>query len=255
MHYAKLASLILLCAALLLQGCHRAPVPTPALVVLEEDNLPFSLRILDEVNDGTQLHVLAAVRAHMAWNAEKVAVRLTGMHGGQVVAAADTSLQRALKRTGDTVIRPGEDLTFALSVPIAGISDYQLELLWGAEARAARNLRDFVRVQNTALTLPAPDCTGSQCGANPLITAEILNESGQVVRNVILALGLAWEKQGEPLDLSKTILENERSIQLRDVNLQPNQVRQVRLVLDQGLPEVAGGSYRAIVRVVSVEAQ
>ena len=96
--------------------------------------LPFSLEVADEVNDGERLHILGAVSAAADWNLKDVIVKLTSLAGGNTIGVSYLPLTQAKKKL-QTMIKAGEKYSFTISVPSKEITDYQLELLWGEEAK------------------------------------------------------------------------------------------------------------------------
>lgn len=123
--------LLLLCAAV--QGCSFLGFSRPEKSGSSGRELPFQLEVTDEVNDGERLHISGSVTAKTEWSADEVLVRLSGVNAGELVEVSHLPLQAALGQERNKVIESGEKFNFALSLPSANITDYQLELIWGKD--------------------------------------------------------------------------------------------------------------------------
>jgi hypothetical protein len=67
---------------------------------------------------------------------------------------------------------------------------------------------------------------------------------------VVLGAGFLWA-EAAALDLSRSIPENEATIELTGLNLGPGASRRIRLALDRTVPERPDGAFRPVLRVIS----
>lgn len=157
----RLRLILLGATALLISGCAgqrggvapELPPPTPLERVpkLSEDltgqedpltpaeKMPFALEVLDEKNDGESLEVYGNVVSNTHWNPDNVWLRLSSLKKGTLVGVTNSPLSKlrplgAQSGEGE-LTEPEEKLSFAMSVPAKEMTDYQLQLLWGDEAR------------------------------------------------------------------------------------------------------------------------
>ena len=110
-----------------LTGCSTAPSPQPMPAPIESAqaarNVPFGLKVVDEVNDGQRLHILASIESRTTWDPRRVMVRLTGLSGDKVLGVNDYPLVGAKNPTAPTVLEPGRPFDVSLSIPVSGVTD------------------------------------------------------------------------------------------------------------------------------------
>ena len=239
----------------------------PAKAEASSDSSPFSLEILDEVNDGKQLQVRGRVTAKSDWNDGPVLVRLSAIdeQGKTRVSYFPASVPskapprvEAPNRTKP--LKLGDGIEFALGIPSAGITDYQLELLWGADAvpfirQALGGQGEFMALRNLEVQRGrAVDCGDMEdCPVQVEITGELFNSGSVPIIGVSLGAGLTLIDQGTNLDLSNQIPDNERRIDVRNMRLDPGAVRPIKLVLKEPVNGIEGLIWQPSVRIISFE--
>jgi hypothetical protein len=254
-------------------ACSHAPVDPPTEAppaVLQkaptEPLSPFSLRVVDDLNDGNTLHIHGRIESEANWPAEDIMVRLTGFRKGEQGGVSNYPLPKLLRKDEESEspqVSPGAPLDFYVSIASAGITDYQLELLWGKEAHA----QDIEPVAvSTGKTAPAPEvalqalsverriqqCPDRTCPSAYSVSGQLLNSGGTIIHTVSLGVGFVWVPQGAKLDLSGQIPEDEERIEITGLNLEPRQSRPFKLDIDRAVPTLSGGSYQPVVRIVSM---
>jgi hypothetical protein len=103
-------------------------------MLLEEGG--FRVELLDEVNDGSSLDIRARISAEQDWDTSQVAVRMTGLHRGEIKREKVSVLTDLLPSEQAGAVSDGEGRVIAMVLPASDITDYQFELLWGKEALA-----------------------------------------------------------------------------------------------------------------------
>jgi len=231
-------------AALVLSSC--APrYQKPAVAMYDGEESPFILKVLDEVNDGSRLHVLGSVKAKSDWNSEEVVVRLLGMNGNKEKNHADYRLSRSI--AGGKFIRAGQEVTFTLDLSSGDITDYQLELLWGAETSGIP-----AEVETVDDTAPAKASFADPGTAAPVkakleflkrelvpvslasgkntfhykIGGEVMNYTSLSLSQAILKVGFLWR----PVDLILSVIPQLETASLgraRDVTLENTELLKV----------------------------
>ena len=92
---------------------------------------PLDISVAQELNDGNRLFVKVAIDARTRWSTADATLRITGYRNGEKIAEQLTPL---------TVLGPilesGAHRELPIVVEAPTMTDYQLELLWGAESRA-----------------------------------------------------------------------------------------------------------------------
>lgn len=219
---------------------------------------PFELSIVEDAHDGRSLVIHGRIVAASAWPAEDVVVRVTGVQDGQPKDLAYYPLPALL--SNDTTknvagIAAGDPLDFYVSVPSAGISDYQLQLLWGKEAAMWRSTAAQKGVQLRALRVLEQQsvCDVRPCASRYSVSGEFFNDAATIVQKVQLGIGFVWQPDGQQLDLSKRIPEDEEPLEISGLNLGPQQTQPFELDLDKAVPGTPGGKYIPVVRVVAFE--
>lgn len=258
----------------MLDGCSRstpaAPVPVPQEVAAVKVNdskpiPPFTLEILDDLNDGSSLHVHGRITAATVWPSDDIMVRVSGVKSGEPVELASYPLLELLKPTGADSQKIALNLTaekpvdFFVSVPASGLTDYQLELLWGREAKHSLPLENshpqnvlpgVLTLTNMRIEKMTRGCPAAPCPSIYRISGTIFNGSAGVITEASLGVGYVWTPSGTSLDLHDQIPQDEETVHITGLKLAPQESRPFKLDLDKAVPEVSGGSYRPVVRIV-----
>jgi hypothetical protein len=224
----------------------------------EPSESPFTLEVLDEVNDGERISIRGRIVAKVPWARDDVLVRLSTLdeNGDSKIVLRKLS-DLAPNGGALSVDNPKE---FVVSAPSRGVSNYQIELLWGDDAAPFMNQAtelDSAGEQVLALRklevhrVPSESCaTPDECSVKFTITGEFFNSGTATVRSVVIEAGFS---PADKLDLPGQILENARRIEVRNLNLAPGAVKPFRLVLERLLPSFEQVAPRPVVRIVSVE--
>jgi hypothetical protein len=231
------------------------------------EEIPLSLRVIDEVNDGKTIHVQAGVTAATQWNAEGVVAVLTALKDGVRADKTYSQLSKVLQgeatdfSTGSlsqAIIKPDTEIVFTLSVPADGVTDYQLELLWGEDAadliqksgNASGTRSPVLELRGLQVVAHRVQCSAPPCGSTHSISGTIVNSGGGVASSAVLGVGYLWVPQGVPLESS--IPQSEEKMELA-LKLAPGKSRRFTFHLDQVVPVVNGGEYRPAVRLLGKE--
>jgi hypothetical protein len=224
----------------------------------EPERSPFTLEVLDEVNDGERVSIRGRIVPKNDWNRDDVVLRLSALDelGNSKLVFRKLS-DIAPKGEG---LRGGSPTEFVLSIPSRGISNYQIELLWGDEAtpfmaRAAESASgdgEVLALRKLEVhRVPSESCaTPDECSVKFTITGEFFNSGGATLKNVVIEAGFS---PADKLDLPGQILENARRIEVRNLNLVPGGTKAFRLALEKLIPSSEQMAPRPVVRIVSVE--
>lgn len=231
---------------------------------------PLTLEVKRATNDGMALHVFARVTAHTDWDSSAVLVRLAGLNQGEVIREVSQSLSRAVLQPDVMVgseerpehLAAGKSLDVYLSIAAQGITDYQIELLWGAEAVAlagnsrglAENIvppssRQNVSVENPRVERRKKACAMAPCPVTLNLSVDLVNTGPDVISRVLLAVGFVWVEPGQRVDFSAPKPENEESVEIGPLQLGGGQSQTVRLVFDRPIPGPLGKDLWPVVRV------
>jgi len=280
----KIPASIVVLIAVVLQSCvtvglqpQQPPSTSPARQMSRTNQLPqipFSLQLYDEINDGQVLHIRGGITAQTSWKVSEVVLRLSGMYNGQPSRVSFHELSELLELLGDEeqdklirtsgvdelVIVPDQEVMFSLSIPVEGISDYQLELLWGkvaASYAASKNNTSAGRlaIQDVKVAAEESECSTPPCGLVYRIEGNLINTGSAVVEKAVLGVGFVWQASDHQLDLKRVVPENEEAIVLSGLALQPGDVQPIRLAVDRSVPSFEGGEYTPVVRVISAPEQ
>jgi hypothetical protein len=225
---------------------------------------PFELKISDEFNDGKRLHVVGIVNVFTEWKSKDAVIRLSGLHNGEVLTesfiALDKLIEASLTKEIKTVSKGQQ--TFSLSISADGVSDYQVEVLWGADAKPyldilTKEAPGELVIKNIQVETRQEACAGKNCGIKYHITAEMLNLGGLTVKNIVLGVGFIRVPVGAPIDLQREIPENEELLQLENIRLDAGKSRPLKLDFDQPVSEGMilsdEGTLKPVIRIVSFE--
>lgn len=225
---------------------------------------PFKLEVLEELHDGADIVIKGRLTPKDEWPSNEVVVRL---------AALDESGQQRISfhRMSDLapqagMMAAGKPENFSLTIPSAGLTNYQLEVLWGRDAgpflkdeptEEEPKAEKEAPTQYLALRklevhrVPGESCANpNECELKFTITGELFNSGGATVRNVVIVAGFTTPDQ---LALKDQILENERKVEVRNLGLKPGASKPFRLSLEKHVSSSDQTAPQPVVRIVSVD--
>jgi hypothetical protein len=241
-----------------LVGCSGVPAPRPSASPVESAqagrNVPFGLKVVDEVNDGQRLHILASIESRTPWDPSRVMVRLTGFSGEKVLGVSDYPLLGSGNSGAAAVFEPGRPFDVSLSIPVVGVTDYQLELLWGEESgmELQSAAPSPLQLRNVAVIKSAEPCSAGRCPVVYEVSGELINSGPGTIARAALGVGFLPHVQGGG-GLVAGIPAEEEVVDIAALALEPGRSRPIKLSVEQ--PElVGGGELSPVVRVLSFEA-
>lgn len=242
-----------------LSGLNPFSSSAPAVGKDGKPSLPFSLQISDEVNDGDRLHILGTVSAATDWSLKDVIVKLTSLSDGQPLGLSYLPLTQA-KNKLQTVIKAEEKYSFTISVPSKDITDYQLELLWGEEAKHYLSSLGTItsgslEIRDIQIETIRQPCEGVDCNLTFRVHAKLQNSTNRLINKVILGIGYIRMQAGGELDLQRQIPQNEEKIDVGQIYLSPGASREIVINFDKEVPEKDSqneeGEIKPNIRIIS----
>jgi hypothetical protein len=215
--------------------------------------------VLEERNDGEMMIIKGQVVPKATWPSEQVMVRLAAVdNAGEQL----TSYHKLNDLTPDRKeLQAGKPVAFSLSLPSRGLSNYQLEVLWGNDAASYSSApkaslkqpeapREFLALQGLEVhRVPDGSCSSpEECLVRFSIKGEFFNSGNASIQNVLLLAGFS---PADKLDLPDQILENEKRIEVRNLNLAAGAKKPFRLTLEKLVPASDTVAYQPVVRIVS----
>ncbi len=222
-------------------------------------SLPFSLEINDEVNDGDRLHILGTISAVTDWSLNDAIVKLSSISEGRVVGISYLPLTKISNKL-QSMIKGGEQNSFTISVPSENITDYQLELLWGQEAKqyltSIRNQpAGILEIRDIKIQTIRQACSNPDCMVKFKVNATLFNQTSKPVKQVILGIGYIRINSAPELDLQRQIPQNEERIDIGQILLAPGDSRSIVISFDQEVPEKSlvntEGEIKPTIRIIS----
>ncbi len=228
---------------------------SPAPIKKDALENPYALRIIDEVNDGQTLHVAAEVKASVPLESLPAVLRLTTLKAGNAVKVNYYPVAHG-KKTAQNSASGRDELTLSydLSTSSYNITDYQLELLWGEEAREhlASRAKDSPILVLRNVTVQPSGCQGTPaCDGKLRIMAELYNPGVVPIPSATLGVGFIWQANGDPKPDREDVPQREQKISLNSLNLAPGQSRPLNLTVTSDVPTQPGGQYRPVLRLVA----
>jgi hypothetical protein len=233
---------------------------------IDPDVTPFVLEVVEELNDGTQLIVKGRILPKSTWPADAVVVRLSALDraGQQRVSfhKMQDIVSAAPGGTPTTTLEKGVAQTFNLSLPLKGITSYQLDVLWGKEAELytgpaqapKQDAKHFLALRNMEVhRLPGESCSSpDECLVTFTITGELFNSGAATVKDVVIVAGFGTP---DKLDLPGQILENEKRVEVPNLSLAPGSGKRFRISLEKLVPPTASVAPQPVVRIVSFRSE
>lgn len=202
----KIQKITLILILFFVAGCSVSS-PKPAVVTAADEQSPLILAIEEEYRSEDQLTIQGTLTSKDYWSDESVAVvRLISLNGGEIIGEALYPLQ-------STEISKGDSHSFTISVSAGDITDYQLSLLWGDDAKIllskvtpADNIKieDAPAKESLILKDVDSDITPAQCKLGESsceggisITATLDNQSNEDASKIIVGVRLVTESGDE----------------------------------------------------------
>ena len=244
-------------------------VPIEATAGIDPDVTPFVLEVVDEVNDGKKLVVKGRLIPKTTKPASEVVVRLSALDKGGEERVSFHNMQDVLsggpaEKKGPLTLEKGVAQPFILSMPLKGITSYQLEVLWGkgatpfspADSASAEKTepKQFIALRNLEVhRVPAESCSSpNECIVRFTITGEMVNAGTATIKDVVILAGFA---PTDTLDLNSQILENEKRVEVPNLRLSPGASRRFKLSLDKPVPVSTIIAPQPVVRIASFRSE
>ena len=244
-------------------------VPIEATAGIDPDVTPFVLEVVDEVNDGRKLVVKGRLIPKTTKPASEVVVRLSALDkaGEERVSfhnMMDLLGGGAAGKKGGVTLEKGVAQPFTLSMPLKGITSYQLEVLWGKEAAPfspiesassdKKEPKQFIALRNLEVhRVPSESCSSpNECIVKFTITGEMFNSGTATIKDVVILAGFA---PADTLDLESQILENEKRVEVPNLRLAPGTSQRFKLSLDKPVPVSTTIAPQPVVRIASFRSE
>lgn len=250
----------------LLSGCSlwsRAPNPPVPQEIQEiqepkEEAIPFQLKVHDELNDGTYLYVKASLQGEVQWRPEEVAVKLITIRSGEATESGVFRISELLPLPErGRVIEPKDEVLFTLQGEGGAISDYQLELLWGEDAKGIGEEvpveKTLLAIENLTVAANPPVCEVEPCITRFQLQGDLVNKGTASVDRAEIAVGFLWVPVDSNEDLTGKIPDKEEKILLKELNLGPGRSRTLKLNFTKAVPSSRDGEVVPTARILNQE--
>ena len=228
---------------------------------------PFRIEVLEELDDGALLLIKGRLITKSEWPSKDVIVRLAALdnNGEQRVSFHKVSDLAP----NSAILAAGAATPFSLSLSSMGLSNYQIEVLWGQDAapflakegvkQGAQGskldkdtTKDFLALRNLNVhRVPGESCSSpNECELKFIITGEFFNAGSLTVSNVVIVAGFTT---AENLDLADQILDNERRVEVQNLGLKPGGTKQFKFSMEKLVAVSDQSAPRPVVRIVSFD--
>lgn len=236
-----------MCALLLLCGCapvsEVVPPAADALTVRPEPVAPFVLSVTDERFDGEAMAISFRIEPRAWWDPQRVTLSYRGLSETGPRKPLSVSLFEVIPHAqftavaGVPLIAADKPLEGVMVVPAAGITDYELVISWGRQAR------DEVVVVVQRIEVEELLCAHPPCEMLTALAGVVINEGEQPISTVTVGLNLR-DPGGAPLH------EGEISVTLDVGTLRPQESAPFRIDVDTPLPRAVAESVTPGLRVI-----
>jgi hypothetical protein len=244
-------------------------VPLEATTGVDPDVTPFILEVVDEKNDGKRLTVQGRILPKVSKPASEVVVRLSALDRQGEQRVSFHNMQDVLgggpgPNGVPLMLEKGVAQPFTLSMPLAGITNYQLEVVWGSEAapfapteptsQPKKEPKQFIALRNLEVhRVPTESCVSpDECIVRFTITGELFNSGSATIRDVVIEAGFG---KGANLDLPDQILENEKRVEVPNLRLAPGGAQRFRVSLDKLVASTTVVAPQPVVRIASFRSE
>ncbi|HMO02786.1 MAG TPA: hypothetical protein PKD37_06745 [Oligoflexia bacterium] len=269
--YALFFSILLL--LIVLPACGRQFAQTASVGNQFQPIEPFTIKVKEEFNDGEKLRVIGELLAQgkislaeqtklllsTGRGKEQEAVdgvlRIVTFKDGKQIGVALLQIPNLIKELGSTSLSKGQAVPFSISVAGRNMSDYQIELLWGEDARAyvgtalaswgaKQHIESLSNIKIADWRVQPPALGRTKY----IISFKLLNVSNQMIQNISLGIGF----RASAIDSDKfTGIGEEQEINLTNLGMTPRMGRDIKLAVtapDVPIPDgyVLGPSIRVL---------
>jgi hypothetical protein len=252
-------------------GATASPVAS-AEKPLEEiagEPYPFTFRVLNEVNDGSKLHVRGEVLSKRDWDGRLLALRILSLNNGEVVDRQEFPfLEVATEKQASPELRAATPYQFLVSSTAEGVTDYQIDLVWGEDARAmfgaekqqalpttetlppalAPQESPLLTVKNLEILREHRNCDSQPCLMSYELLVNIENSGSSIVNSAVLELGLVPSDQDLP---AAGDLVSSQELEVTGLGLEPAATRSIRVNYEETPSQASGQPMRPQLRVLS----
>jgi hypothetical protein len=214
--------------------------------------LPFRISVTDAVNDGSALYLRTRVQALAPWDKDYVFIRLKGFAGGErheevVIPLAEAIENQQPQAKARYVGQVFKNLFLGLSLPSEGLTDYQLELIWGKEASSALSAnKSATEVQVKGVQVVYQQECGN-CPEVALMKGTLVNKSEVAVSAISLEVGF---RRRNPLpDSSQSALV--QIVEISDLNLPPGTEQDLEFEVD--LTRARDGAFIPVLQILNYQ--
>lgn len=223
---------------------------------------PFELKVVKELNDGTNIHILAELTPFIKWKISNVSLKLTGLKDGDTISEKDYKLKELLQTSSSDIkedyLAAKSPIRFALTTTAQDITDYQLELFWGegdeklleSRASAAFPLQPLT-LEDLRVETFTMGCLSPPCGKNYKVIGKIVNQGTDIVGQVTLGASFAWVPNGSTFEINGYNPSNEKHLKIEQITLNPGDRKAFKIDLDRTVPDLPGGRYIPIIRILN----
>ncbi len=212
--------------------------------------LPMTLSVVEEKFDGARLTVVATIKAKTSWNTENVIARLSTYKGSENIGESFYPVHSGM--SGDHILDADAEHRFVISAEATDLTDYQLELLWGHEAKAflvsvakrQSMTREPIEIVNISVNTNTKYCGNVNC--RPAF--EVGGTLRVVEQGLLQTVTLGTTLTGTSSEDHRVF--NEELVDIADLNLETNQEKSFRVLIEVPY-EVSFSSVSPVVRVRS----
>jgi hypothetical protein len=157
----------------------------------------------------------------------------------------------AAESPSKTKVEPQQPFPVALSVRGQELTDYQVELLWGAEAApviARTGAHGGLSLEGIQVATEAPT-DGKP--AQFKVTGVLANKGGTDITQVKLAVAYRWVPTGTALAFDGQSAQNEQVVEVATPMLGAGGTQAINITVPGVTSEKSGGRYEPTVRIVA----
>ena len=221
---------------------------------------PFQLSVADELYDGDKLVVSGTVVGAIPWAPYEVAIQLVGYRDGKEAVRATTSVAALAKIQNpadkiEPVIDAGGALPFAAAINARELAHYQLELLWGKDAKHALLLAQRPTL-GEVFTAVESCRNGDECKEQFRVSATLHNAGIERINEVTLGISYSWIAEGDTMPVpinDRDTPEGEELLSLSELSLEPGDDYPLSIVVPMPPSSKAAGRFEPMVRVVTAK--
>lgn len=193
----------------------------------DEPALPFSLEVTEERYDGKNLYLSLKLTSLTSHDPRSSLLRVTPFEQGKRLSSHSYAISD-IKRASE--VAHSKVLSFPLVVRVGKMTDYQLELVWGQEARTFAKSSGSDRSLRTISEVAGLHISAVEYDRSSGLKAILEYAGDSTLEGLILQFAMV--ENSEPLDFQTAFNQNGEEFILEALVIEPHTPKKLKIIIE-----------------------